>query len=142
MMDETRQHHGDGQHGLQGPHQVSHFVPLLIKVLPEGRVVELTRPAVVVGRHSGADLRLAYPDVSRRHCRLVFDEGLWRVHDLDSLNGVYVNGERMNEAALYAGDEIRLGEATLLVTAAPGPEAEVLRSIADVLPPPGSTGGS
>jgi pSer/pThr/pTyr-binding forkhead associated (FHA) protein len=96
-------------------------------------------PIAVVGRHSEVELRLAYPDISRRHCRLVFEDGVWHVHDLDSLNGLFINGERMHDAALYEGDRIQVGEATLLVTAAPsrkltGPATEVLRSIAAALP--------
>ncbi len=126
----------DDAHELQGPHLrpgdlVESVAPLRLLVLPQGRVVELGKPAVLVGRHTDADLRLAYPEVSRRHCRLVFEDGLWHVHDLDSLNGIFVNGERMHAATLYEGDRIRLGEVTLLVTAAPAPE--MLRSIADAL---------
>lgn len=140
-----RQDDGTGTHGRQGPHRignVSAVIPLRLRVLPDGWSVELAKPAVLVGRHSDVELRLAYPDVSRRHCRLVFADGLWRVHDLDSLNGLYVNGERMHEATLYEGDRLKIGEATLVVTEAPlsepvvsGPQAEMLRSIAEALPP-------
>jgi FHA domain len=148
-MDETREYHGGNRHGLRGPHKLpgdtSHntgtVTPLCLIVLPEGRPVEVATPVALVGRHSEVELRLAYPDVSRRHCRLVFEDGVWHVHDLDSLNGLFVNGERMHEAALYEGDRIRIGEATLLVTAAPssgrkaaGTATEVLRSIAAALP--------
>jgi pSer/pThr/pTyr-binding forkhead associated (FHA) protein len=111
------------------------IIPLRLMVLPEARPVEFAKPAVLVGRHSDVELRLAYPDVSRRHCRLVYTEGVWQIQDLDSLNGLFINGERMHEATLYDGDEIRVGEATLLVTEAPlPPGAEVLRSIAAALP--------
>ena len=139
-MDAPRQHHRSDQ---QGPHQRpgSAVVALRLLVLPEQRPVEVVKPVVVVGRHSEVELRLAHPDVSRRHCRLVLEEGLWRVHDLDSLNGLFVNGERLQDATLYEGDQIRVGAATLVVTAAPppervasGPEADVLRSIAEALP--------
>jgi pSer/pThr/pTyr-binding forkhead associated (FHA) protein len=107
-MDKTYQHHGNA-------HPVA---ALRLVVLPAGRPVEVSKPVVVVGRHSDVELRLAYPDVSRRHCRLVFAGGAWQVHDLDSLNGVFVNGERMHEATLYEGDQVKIGEATLVVTAA------------------------
>ncbi len=111
------------------------IIPLRLLVLPEERPVELAKHAVVVGRHSAAELRLTYPDVSRRHCRLVYADGVWQIQDLDSLNGLFINGERMHEATLYEGDEIRIGEATLVVTQAPVPAGmEVLRSIAAALP--------
>ena len=92
----------------------------------------------VVGRHVDADLRLPSPEISRRHCRLYYGEGFWRVQDLQSLNGVYVNEEKVVEAALYNGDLLRLGDFVFRVCYAPadehGPEAGVLKSIADALP--------
>ena len=47
---------------------------------------------MLIGRHSQADIRLPLPDVSRRHCRFFFGEGVWQVLDLNSLNGVFLNG--------------------------------------------------
>jgi pSer/pThr/pTyr-binding forkhead associated (FHA) protein len=131
--------HPEHPGGVQSPHRITADVPfetaiapLRLLVLPEGRAVELLKPAVVVGRHSDVEVRLAYPDVSRRHCRLVFANGLWCVQDLDSLNGVFVNDERMHEATLYEGDRVRVGAATLVVLHAPTP-CGVLRSISDAL---------
>jgi pSer/pThr/pTyr-binding forkhead associated (FHA) protein len=148
-MDETQEHRPSGGHTLQGPHKLAGnalepraFAPLQLVVLPGGERVEIAKPVALIGRHSDVELRLAFPDVSRRHCRLVHDDGVWQIHDLDSLNGLFVNGERMQEATLYDGDRIRIGEATLLVIAAPaplpkpaGPATEMLRRIADALPP-------
>jgi pSer/pThr/pTyr-binding forkhead associated (FHA) protein len=85
------------------------FVPLRLLLLPGGLCVELTRPNMLVGRHSEADVRLALPDVSRRHCRFLFQHGHWKIIDLDSMNGIFLNGERMQEAALYDGDQVRIG---------------------------------
>src|SRR5262245_23856502 len=122
----------------QEPESVS---PLRFLLMP-GRVsIDVTQPDVVVGRHSLADVRLADPDISRRHCRLMLVEGLWRVQDLNSLNGVYLNGERIQEAVLYEGDRLRLGGCMLLVeqSAAPAseprPKVEVLRSIVEAMGP-------
>ena len=103
-------------HTLQGPHKDPRlqdlpmgFVPLRLLLMPGGLCVELTRPNMLVGRHSEADVRLALPDVSRRHCRFLFQHGHWKIIDLASMNGVFVNGERMQEAALYDGDQVRIG---------------------------------
>jgi pSer/pThr/pTyr-binding forkhead associated (FHA) protein len=90
------------------------FVPLRLVLQPSGMAVELTRPSMVLGRHSEADVRLPLPDVSRRHCRFFF-EGQWRVQDLNSLNGTFVNDEPIREVALQQGDEIRIGGFTFLV---------------------------
>jgi pSer/pThr/pTyr-binding forkhead associated (FHA) protein len=85
--------------------------------------------------------------VSRRHCRLVYADGRWEVSDLNSLNGVFVNGERVKQATLRHDDELRLGGFTFRVETVtqqptvqlPPPEAtgeaEVLRSIVEALPP-------
>lgn len=136
-------------HVLQGPHTEIHrdrptgFVPLRIFVQPDNIGVEITRPNAIVGRHSQADVRVSAPEASRRHCRLFFDQQRWRVVDLNSLNGVYVNGERIHEAVLYDGDRVRIAGATLTIERGSpvrlkgrktDPEMEVLQSIADVLP--------
>lgn len=144
----------EAAHPLQGPHDdfpaeaPPGFVPLRLVLQPGGLCVELTRPEILLGRHSRADVRLALPDVSRRHCRFVFRDGQWRVFDLNSLNGVHVNGERMHEANLYDGDELRVGGFTFRVSVAAGaptvvfpghaagPEADMIRSIAEALPQP------
>jgi predicted component of type VI protein secretion system len=92
--------------------QPAPFVPLRLLLHPGGLCVEMTKPDTLVGRHSGADVRLSLPDVSRRHCRFVFADGTWRVFDLNSLNGIYVNGERLHEATVTHGDRIRIGSLT------------------------------
>src|SRR5437868_1999047 len=118
-MFEKREIKEDAGHSLQRPHLVmpAGFVPLRLFAEPDQIRIELNRPFVVVGRHSEAGLRLAYPDVSRRHCRFSFESGQWRVYDLKSLNGVYLNGEQVIDAALYAGDRVRIGNVLLLVEA-------------------------
>jgi pSer/pThr/pTyr-binding forkhead associated (FHA) protein len=91
------------------------FVPLRLLLQPSGLSVDFNQPDMVVGRHSAADVRLSLPDVSRRHCRFLFGDGAWRVFDLNSLNGVYVNGERLQEATVANGDRIRIGSLTFEV---------------------------
>ena len=90
-------------------------VPLRLVLQPGGAVIEVSRPEVLVGRHSEVDVRLPLPDVSRRHCRFVYADGIWRVFDLRSLNGVYVNGERI--AAKYKREEFRETASTRKVSA-------------------------
>ncbi|MCC6418605.1 MAG: FHA domain-containing protein [Gemmataceae bacterium] len=111
------------------------FQPLRLLLQPGGLCIELTRSDMLVGRHSESDIRLALPDVSRRHCRFLFIGGGWQVVDLNSLNGVFVNGERLDVASLRHGDFVRI--ASLMFAVEIGsqiPNDNVLRSIADVLP--------
>jgi pSer/pThr/pTyr-binding forkhead associated (FHA) protein len=102
---------------FQGPHRAmpqndpapAEFVPLRLVLQPGNMAIELTRPDMIVGRHSDADIRLPLPDVSRRHCRFVFGNGTWVVMDLNSLNGVFVNDEPVAHATLKQGDRVRIG---------------------------------
>jgi pSer/pThr/pTyr-binding forkhead associated (FHA) protein len=84
-------------------------LPMRLRLTPGRSIVELTRSGLVFGRHSAADVRLPLPDVSRRHCRFVWKDGRWQVIDLDSLNGVYVNGVLVRQADLSDGDTVRIG---------------------------------
>jgi pSer/pThr/pTyr-binding forkhead associated (FHA) protein len=139
-----RLHHVEVENALPAD-----FVPMRLLLQPGGLSIELTRPEMVVGRHSEADVRLALPDVSRRHCRFAFADGAWQVTDLKSLNGTFVNEERLQEATLAHGDQVRIASLTFLVeimaptatlahsAAADEARANMLRSIADVLPGPG-----
>lgn len=68
----------------------------------------------IIGRGTGATLRLRDDGISRRHAR-VFQEGddVW-VEDLESANGTYVNQEPIRRQKLRDGDRIRLGSTTIL----------------------------
>src|SRR5262249_27257834 len=99
------------------------FVPLRLLLQPGGLCVELTKADNLVGRHSEAEVRLAFPDVSRRHSRFVFLDGGWRVLDLNSLNGTFVNGERVQQALLSNGDRVRLASLNFLVELPVAPPA-------------------
>ena len=90
-------------------------MPLRLLLQPGGLCVTVTKAESLVGRHSSADVRLALPDVSRRHCRLVFEDGGWQIFDLRSMNGIFVNGERLNESSLRHGDRVRIGSLTFEV---------------------------
>ena len=70
-----------------------------------------------VGRSTGADFIVDAALVSRVHCRLtaLADGGL-EVADLDSTNGTYVNGDRVERASLSPGDRIRVGRLELVAT--------------------------
>ena len=61
---------------------------------------------VIAGRHPPANLILAGPTVSRRHCRFELSGGRLWLHDLASTNGTYVNGKRLTAAAPLADGAI------------------------------------
>jgi pSer/pThr/pTyr-binding forkhead associated (FHA) protein len=75
----------------------------------EQRIVPLTREWTRVGRSLVADVRFDDPTVSRRHALIVRHPDGVRLLDDRSLNGVFVNGARVDGKALKDGDEIIVG---------------------------------
>ena len=84
-----------------------------LKLVAGDRVHEVREAVALLGRDPAAAIAFG-PEavvVSGRHAELRHDVGGWRVHDLQSRNGVFVNGRRVQGAQpLAMGDEIRLGE--------------------------------
>jgi predicted nucleic acid-binding Zn-ribbon protein len=75
----------------------------------EMRTIALTREWTRVGRSLAADVRFDDPTVSRRHALIVRQPDGVRVLDDRSLNGVFVNGARVEGKVLQDGDEIIVG---------------------------------
>ena len=68
-----------------------------------------------VGRHPESDIFLDDITVSRRHAEFVHQSGGYRVRDVGSLNGTYLNRERIEEeSALANGDEVQIGKFKLV----------------------------
>ena len=68
-----------------------------------------------IGRATGADFILDAPLVSRVHCRLTSQpNGELEVRDLNSTNGTFVNGERVENAVLESGDRLQVGRVELV----------------------------
>jgi pSer/pThr/pTyr-binding forkhead associated (FHA) protein len=76
-------------------------------------VVAITREWTRIGRSLAADIRFDDATVSRRHALVVSQADGVRVLDDRSLNGIYVNGARVEWSPLSDGDEITVGRHTL-----------------------------
>lgn len=76
-------------------------------------VIDIGTKPLHLGRSPAADVMLEHLSVSRRHAVVVTRGDVVVVLDDRSLNGVVVNGERVGEAVLAHGDEIRLGEVSI-----------------------------
>lgn len=77
----------------------------------QGNTLELRGGAVVVGRSSNCHVVLDDGLVSRRHAQFVVNSKLAAVEDFGSVNGVYVNGERIaGHRALRDGDRVQIGK--------------------------------
>jgi len=86
--------------------------------------IALEREWTRVGRSLAADVRFDDPTVSRRHALIVKQADGVRVLDDRSLNGVFVNGERVEWRALDDGDEIVVGRYRLTFLDVPAAAAE------------------
>jgi hypothetical protein len=78
------------------------------------REVLLKLPSTI-GRSREADLTVAHPMVSRKHCEAYELGGLLMIRDLGSLNGTYVGGKRVREAPLPPNREFTVGPLTFRV---------------------------
>ena len=77
------------------------------------QVFELNSDRMTIGRSSVCDLRVEEPSISSEHARFVHAEDGWRIINLLSTNGVFVNDKKVFSHLLSDGDEIRLGRTLL-----------------------------
>ena len=69
-----------------------------------GDTIPLIKEMLVVGRRESCDIVLRFANVSGQHCQLSRESGYWFVQDLNSQNGVKVNGSRVMRKRLDPGD--------------------------------------
>ena len=78
-------------------------------LIVDGERVGLPEGTTRIGRSPPADICLEDPSVSRRHAMILREGESVRILDDRSLNGVFVNGERVTAAELKDGDVLQLG---------------------------------
>ena len=72
------------------------------------------KDAALIGTDPECDMQIQGEYISRTHCIIELKEGNWFVRDLDSTNGIYVNGIRVVQHHLRDGDIIQLGKTMML----------------------------
>ena len=88
---------------------------LVVKRGPDsGSRYPLEEPVTRVGRHPESEIFLDDITVSRRHAEFIRVEGGYRLRDVGSLNGTYLNRERVDEIDLASGDEVQIGKFKLV----------------------------
>jgi predicted component of type VI protein secretion system len=81
-----------------------------------GKIFTLGTGELTLGRETTNPIAISDPEVSRRHARLVYQNGLYALEDLNSTNGTFVNGRRLvGRYVLQPGDVINLGENVTLI---------------------------
>jgi FHA domain-containing protein/zinc ribbon protein len=83
----------------------------------------LDQDVTTAGRHPDSDIFLDDVTVSRRHVEFRRDDAGFAVYDVGSLNGTYVNRERIDSASLAGGDEVQIGKFRLVYLTAVEPAA-------------------
>jgi pSer/pThr/pTyr-binding forkhead associated (FHA) protein len=76
--------------------------------------IPLQKQTVSIGRSPGNDVVVDNLAVSGSHARLVVEQGKFAVEDLNSLNGTFLNGQRIRKSELKDGDEILIGKHSLV----------------------------
>jgi predicted component of type VI protein secretion system len=84
-------------------------MPAQLVALTDGPTILLDKPILLLGRHPECDIQLNSRKVSRRHCCIAQVNNYLVVRDLGSTNGVRINGVRVLEGKLKAGDELTVG---------------------------------
>ncbi|WP_165247978.1 SpoIIE family protein phosphatase [Paludisphaera soli] len=107
-----------------------------------GRCFELAEDIVLIGRSPDSDLILGPKSVSRRHARIVREGGEFRIHDLESTRGTYVDGRRVTRPATLRDEAvIQIGEVALRFLLRPipvqivGDERSTIAAAVDLLRP-------
>jgi hypothetical protein len=84
-------------------------MPAQLLALTDGPSILLDKPILLLGRHPECDIQLNSRKVSRRHCCIAQVQDYLVVRDLGSTNGIRINGDRVLEGKLKAGDELTIG---------------------------------
>ena len=85
-------------------------VPSTLTSAGSREAIPLLKSRIVIGRDADCDVKLNSPNVSGRHCELRFDGTWWRLVDLDSKNGVLVNGKPVREQLVWPGDRLTIAQ--------------------------------
>ena len=75
------------------------------ELIPDGGgdPIPLLREKLTIGRRESCDIVLRFPNISSKHCELMIQSGYWFVRDLNSRNGVKVDGTRIQRKRLDPG---------------------------------------
>ncbi|MGB8651824.1 MAG: FHA domain-containing protein [Mycobacteriales bacterium] len=121
---------GEGPEGAEGPEHEGAAGAL--EALPPGSALLVVKRGpnagsrflldadlTTAGRHPESDIFLDDVTVSRRHAEFAREEGGFVLRDVGSLNGTYLNRERIEAAALAGGDEVQIGKYRLVFLSGP-----------------------
>src|SRR5262245_17660335 len=91
-------------------------MPAQLLALNDGPSILVDKPILLLGRHPECDIQIDSRKISRRHCCIAQVNDYLVVRDLDSTNGIRINGIRVVEGRLKPGDELTIGNHRYQVT--------------------------
>jgi len=107
-------------------------MPAQLVALRDGPNILIDKPILLLGRHPECDIQIDSRKISRRHCVIAQINDYLLVRDLDSTNGIRINGIKVVEGKLMPGDELTVGNHVFRVqiednsySAAGGPKSNV-----------------
>ena len=81
-----------------------------LRLIPaSGSPIEITREESLLGRDPSCDVMVADGSVSRKHARIEHRAGAWIVTDQGSANGTFLDSQKIGEATVRHGQELRFG---------------------------------
>lgn len=137
--------------GGQGTPSLGCFMPAQLLSLNDGASILLDKPILLIGRHPECDIQIDSRKISRKHCCIAQVDDHLVVRDLGSTNGIRINGVRVLEGRLKAGDELTIGGSRFRLSwdapsDAPLPMEETSRRREEIIPsarrPPGLAEGA
>ena len=81
----------------------------VVALTANGQRYEIAKRRSTIGRSKECDVQIADPNISRRHAELTQEGATYWIVDLDSTNGIEVNGKRTKRAKLADGDTFKMG---------------------------------
>ena len=87
---------------------------------------------IVIGRESSCDIQIDNIAISREHARIVQGPNDCLIEDLNSSNGIFINGRKINKKFLKTGDEIVIGKYTLNILLDDDPDLQKKRKIKSI----------
>jgi hypothetical protein len=113
---QTRRHDPISQRGLSAGAALPAFLDVYLDVVSgphRGGPHKLAMVRTLIGRGAEADLRLNDKNASRKHACLFYDGTEFRIRDVQSANGTFLNGSRVVEYAIRDGDKLLVGDTLL-----------------------------
>ena len=111
-------------------------MPAQLVALNDGPNILIDKPILLLGRHPECDIQIDSRKISRRHCCIAQVDDYLVVRDLDSTNGIRINGVRVIEGRLRTGDEFTVGSTRYRVSWEEAIERRPLRGQPLRPPPP------